>query len=86
MGEVALVFIAAEVFAITGYKIKNLRDSLTILPVSYMSPLVGYLPDAHSKEWGGYEVDYAWRFYDHVAPFAVDSEQRVVAVVDTLLD
>jgi hypothetical protein len=86
LGEVALVFIAAEVFAITGYRIKNLRDGMTILPISYLSPLVGYLPDADSRDKGGYEVDYAWRFYDHVAPFAEDSEQHVVAAIDDLLD
>lgn len=85
LGEIVLVFIAAEVFAITGLKIKELNQGLTILPVSYLAPLVGYLPDLDSVSKGGYEVDYAWRFYGHIAPFAPDSEQRVIVAIDQLI-
>jgi neutral ceramidase len=85
LGDLALAFIAAEVFAITGLRIKALREDTPILPVSYLTPLMGYLPDADAMTKGGYEVDYAWRFYGHVAPFATNSEQRVIEAVDEML-
>jgi neutral ceramidase len=85
LGEIILVFIAAEVFAITGLRIKALHQRFTILPVGFLAPLIGYLPDAQSISIGGYEVDYAWRFYGHVAPFAHDSEYRVIQEVSRLI-
>ena len=78
MGEFALAFLAGEVFTATGLKIRALSRQLSILPVSYLSPLVGYLPDAEALTLGGYEVDDAWRFYGQPAQFAADSETRLL--------
>jgi hypothetical protein len=86
IGEFALVFIAGEVFASTGLRIRGLSDELSVLPVSYLSPLVGYLPDTGSITLGGYEVCDAWRFYGHVAPFAEDSEERIVEEVAGMVE
>jgi len=85
LGSLWLAFIAAEVFAITGIKIKALHKDMIILPVSYLSPLAGYLPDADSIKRGGYEVDVAWRFYGHVAPFSLDSEMQTIKAIGDLI-
>jgi hypothetical protein len=58
---------------------------MALLPVSYAAPIVGYVPDQDSMDKGGYEVDDAWRFYRHPAPFARDSEGRIVETVRSLV-
>lgn len=85
IGAVALAGVSAEVFAITGFRIRALSRRFGLLPVSYAAPIVGYVPDRDSLAKGGYEVDDAWRFYRHPAPFAPDSEDRIVATVQTLI-
>ncbi len=85
VGNTALVFAAAELFAATGLKLCALRPALTILPVSYASPLVGYIPDLFSMDKGGYEVDNGWQFYGHPAPFIPHAETQVIQAVDHLL-
>ena len=84
-GETILVAAAAELFTITGQRIEALRPDLTILPVTCLAPLVGYVPDRTAMSQGGYEVDDAWRFYCHPAPFAPDAEQRIIDAVRTLI-
>jgi hypothetical protein len=59
---------------------------LNILPVTYLAPLVGYVPDRAAMEKGGYEVDDAWRFYGHPAPFDPTSEQRIIETLKALID
>jgi hypothetical protein len=78
LGGLLLVFLAAEIFSTTGLQIRDLAPDLTVLPVSYLAPLLGYLPDPASLRLGGYEVSDAWRFYGHPAPFASDSEPRLL--------
>jgi neutral ceramidase len=85
IGQIVFVFIAAEVFTITGLKIRALGKNQAILPVTYSSPIVGYLPDRESMQKGGYEVADAWRFYRQPAPFDMDSEKRVVEFIESLL-
>jgi neutral ceramidase len=85
LGEVVLVFLAGEIFTSTGLKIRALSNKLTILPISYLASLVGYLPDQEALSLGGYEVDDAWRFYGQPAPFAVGSEARLIEVLAGLI-
>ncbi len=85
IGTIALACVSAELFAITGFRIRALSRDMALLPVSYAAPIVGYIPDRESMDKGGYEVDDAWRFYRHPAPFAPDSEDRIVETVRTLL-
>ena len=85
LGKISLAFVAAELFAITGLQIRALRPDLAILPVTYLAPLVGYVPDRAAMAQGGYEVDDAWRFYNQPAPFAPDSEQRIVTTLAELI-
>jgi hypothetical protein len=84
-GQVALAFLAAEVFAVTGFKIRALGAGQAVLPVSYAAPTIGYLPDREAMRKGGYEAAEAWRFYRQPAPFAPDSEERAVATLRELL-
>jgi hypothetical protein len=85
VGQFLLIFVAAELFTATGLKIRALNPARTILPISYLAPLVGYLPDQEAIALGGYEVDDAWRFYGHPAAFAAESEARLIAEVDALM-
>jgi hypothetical protein len=86
LGDYVLAFLAGEIFSATGLRVRALRNEMTILPVSCLAPLVGYLPDQKAIQQGGYEVDDAWRFYGHPAPFALDSEQRIVAELEKLIN
>ncbi len=84
-GEFAFAFLAGEVFTSTGLKIRSLSCQLSILPVSYLSPLVGYLPDSEAIALGGYEVNDAWRFYGQPAPFAANSETRILEELNGMI-
>jgi hypothetical protein len=85
LGRTALVFVSAELFAVTGFRIQALRPDLCVLPVTCAAPLVGYVPDRRALEQGGYEVDDAWRFYRQPAPFAADSEERIINTLRGML-
>ncbi len=78
VGEYVLVFMAAEIFTSTGIKIRSLDPGRSILPISCLAPLVGYLPDREALALGGYEVNDAWRFYGQLSPFSSNSEERLV--------
>ena len=84
-GQVALVFLAAEVFALTGFKIRALGQGQAVLPVSYAASTIGYLPDREALRKGGYEASEAWRFYRQPAPFDPATEEQVVQAVQNLL-
>jgi neutral ceramidase len=85
LGNLGLVFIPAEIFTSTGQKICSLSSNLSVLPVTYRSSLAGYLPEQDALSKGGYEVNDAWRFYGKLAPFAHDSEARLLDAVDLLI-
>jgi neutral ceramidase len=85
IGELLLVFLACEALTSTDLRLRALRPETKILPMTYLAPLLGYLPDREALCLGGYEVSEAWRFYGHPAPFADDSEERLVAAVANLL-
>jgi hypothetical protein len=85
LGNLRLLFLGCEALAVTGMRLQGLRPNLRIFPVTYLAPLLGYLPDREALRLGGYEVSEAWRFYGHPAPFAEDSEARALAAADNLL-
>lgn len=78
VGEVYMAFTAGEILARTGLKIRALAPDRLVLPVSHLVPIIGYIPDRHAIRQGGYEVDDAWQFYRQPAPFARDTEERIV--------
>jgi hypothetical protein len=84
MGQITFAFAAAELFALTGFHIRAMGRGRAVLPVTYASPIVGYVPDRASMEKGGYEADDAWRFYGHPAAFAPDTEERIVETIRSL--
>ena len=77
MGDLVFCFIAAEIFAETAIRLQAAFPDKTIAVAGYASPLVGYLPTDEALQEGGYEVEYAYRFYGHPAPFAAGSEPAV---------
>ena len=85
LGPVAWCAIAAEVFVETALALQDAFPQLTVPVLSYAAPVVGYLPPDESMREGGYEVDYAWRFYGHHAPFAPGSEPAVRAALSALI-
>ncbi len=78
LGPLVFCFIAAEVFAETAIEIQNAFPDRCITTTGYSSPLVGYLPTDQALLEGGYEVEYAYRFYGHPAPVANGSEPALV--------
>jgi hypothetical protein len=85
LGVLHLVFLACEVLTATGLRLRALHPGVKILPVTYLAPLLGYLPDREALSLGGYEVSEAWRFYGHPAAFVDDSEEQVLEAVAKLL-
>lgn len=85
LGDATLAFLSAEIFSATGARLRGLSQKWTVLTVSCLAPLLGYLPDRKAIGQGGYEAEDAWRFYGHPAPFAPDSEERLVARVQSML-
>jgi hypothetical protein len=84
IGLIVFAFIAAEVFVETAYAISRHFSRTPFAVVGYCAPLVGYLPTDEALQEGGYESEYAYRFYGHPAAFGKGSEQKLVAVVRRL--
>jgi hypothetical protein len=89
MGSILFCFVPAEVFAETAIRIRDAFPHITLVFVGYSSPLIGYLPTNNALHEGGYEVDYAYRFYGHSAAFAEGSEpavaQKTMELIQSLL-
>ncbi len=85
LGPLWFCFAAAELFSETGFELQSRHPDQIIIPVAYASPLVGYLPTDEALEQGGYEVEHAYRFYGHAAPFAAGSERRVCDCFDAMI-
>ena len=84
LGQVGFAFIAAELFALSGIKIRAAGKNMMLLPVTYAGPIVGYIPDRVSIEKGGYEVNDAWRFYRQPGAFIPETEEMVVTFIQKL--
>ncbi|MEI7989783.1 MAG: neutral/alkaline non-lysosomal ceramidase N-terminal domain-containing protein [Chloroflexota bacterium] len=84
IGQVGFAFIAAELFALSGIKIRAAGKNMMLLPVTYAGPIVGYIPDRVSIEKGGYEVNDAWRFYRQPGAFMPETEEMVVTFIQKL--
>jgi neutral ceramidase len=85
LGPLFFCFVAAEVFAETAIELQAAFPELCVTTVAYASPLVGYLPTDEALIEGGYEVDYAYRFYGHPAPFAKGSEPALVQTLQNTI-
>lgn len=85
LGDLILGFVAAELFVETGIALQSRFPSLTVNLVSYAAPLAGYLPTDQALEEGGYEPAYAYRFYNHPAPFARGSEPALREILADMI-
>ncbi|HXK58846.1 MAG TPA: hypothetical protein PLP42_03035 [Acidobacteriota bacterium] len=85
LGPLWFVFVAAELFAETGLALQNRFPDSVVVPVGYASPLLGYLPTDEALDEGGYEVDFAYRFYGHPAPFARGSEPALRGRIEEMI-
>jgi len=86
LGQICFVFVAAELFSITGERLRELTEDLIVLPITHAAPIVGYIPDESAIGRGGYEVEDAWRFYRQPAPFTVEAENQIVMTVQQILE
>ncbi len=84
IGAIVFAFVAAEVFVETAYAVSRHFPETTFAIVGYCAPLVGYLPTDEALQKGGYESEYAYRFYGHPAAFRKGSERQLVAKVRSL--
>ncbi|HPK02159.1 MAG TPA: hypothetical protein PLS90_06845 [Candidatus Sumerlaeota bacterium] len=85
LGATALCFVAAEPFVETAYALREACPDRNVSLIGYGSPLIGYLPTDPALDEGGYEVDYAYRFYGHPAGFAKGSEPAALrAMIHTV--
>jgi hypothetical protein len=76
LGDTRIAFVGGEVFLETALAVAETAGGKTLV-VSNLAPSVGYLPTDEALDQGGYEVDDAWRFYDHPAPYRRGTEARV---------
>jgi hypothetical protein len=85
IGPIHLCFVAAELFAEIAMEVQQALPDHEVHVAAYASPLVGYLPTDEALVEGGYEAAYAYRFYDHPAPFAKGSAAKVVQALQTMI-
>jgi len=81
IGKLVFCFVAAEAFVETAILLQDNFPDYIVTLVGYKNPLVGYLPTDEALDEGGYEVAYAYRFYNHPAPFAKGSESRLFSAL-----
>lgn len=86
LGGLVFCFVAAEVFAETVISLQRSFPDEHVIIVGYMGgPMAGYLPTDEALEEGGYEVTFAYRFWNHPAPFTHGSEGLVRATLEEMI-
>lgn len=75
LGELAVAAFGAEVFTQTSLDLKAAQTDRPILVLGYANDDVGYLPPAVEHEYGGYEIERAFRYYGYPDVFAPESER-----------
>jgi hypothetical protein len=82
----AIVSLPGEVFTQTGRDIKARSPYPFTMVVGYANETVGYIPTKDDYAYGGYEVEDAYKFYWHPAPFRMDTADRILQQVTELLN
>ena len=85
LGSLVCCGIAAEAFSETALALQAACPRDTLMLIGYAAPLVGYLPTDDALREGGYEVNAAYRFYAHPAPFAPGAEALVRAALLSMI-
>lgn len=82
---VTLIALGGEICCSFGFHIRKMQANTCLLPLGYSNGLLGYIcPEVMYRE-GGYEPDESTVYYGLPSPFQPDSEKRVLAAVEALL-
>ena len=74
---VVIVFLPAEIFTEIGLRIKKNSPFQYTLISAYSDGSVGYIPMKEDYEYGGYEVEQAYKVYGERAPFECNTADRI---------
>lgn len=74
LGELAVVAVGAEVFTQTALDLRAARTEGPVVTVGYANDDVGYLPPPVEYQYGGYEIERAYRYYGYPDAFAPEAE------------
>jgi neutral ceramidase len=80
-----MVFLAGEVVADYGLRLKRERDGTRLWVNAYSNDVAFYVPSRRMIPEGGYEVDRSMVYYGQPAPLAEGTEDQIVRAVGELL-
>ncbi|MEX0721511.1 MAG: hypothetical protein WD059_12645 [Balneolaceae bacterium] len=78
LGGMIWYFIAAEPYFEIQEKLQKSFPGNKVHVIGFSSPLKGYIPVFDEDRTDGYEIEYAFRFYNHPAPFAENSNEKML--------
>lgn len=83
--ELAMIFLAGEVVADYGLRLKRELDPARIWVNAYSNDVAFYVPSRRMMPQGGYEVDRSMTYYGQPAPLAAGTEDQIVRAVREML-
>lgn len=83
--DLAIVFLAGEVFVDYGLRLKKELDESRIWINSYANDVPAYIPPAHLIDQGGFEIDTARLHYGLPARIAHEAEDIIIKATHDLL-
>lgn len=84
-GDVAIVALPGEIFAETALSIRTRAAHRVVFVISYADDTPGYIPPASEFQFGGYEVDEAYRFVGQPGRFAPGCAEKLAEAAQNLL-
>jgi len=88
LGDVLLLTSPGELFVEFGLQAKRLAraQGKKAVVVAYTNADIGYIPTAESYAKGGYEVEWAYRYYGYPGPLAPKAGEMVAAALAGFID
>jgi hypothetical protein len=83
--DLAMVFLAGEVVADYGLRLKRELDASRLWVNAYTNDVSFYVASQRMIPEGGYEVDRSMVYYGHPAPFAPQTEDAIIRVLLDLI-
>ena len=83
--DLAMVFLAGEVVADYGLRLKRELDASRLWVNAYTNDVSFYVASQRMIPEGGYEVDRSMVYYGHPAPFAPPTEDEIIRTVLDLI-
>jgi hypothetical protein len=83
--DLAMVFLAGEVVADYGLRLKRELDASRLWVNAYTNDVSFYVASQRMIPEGGYEVDRSMVYYGHPAPFAAQTEDEIIRTVLDLI-